>query len=173
MKSFLRPLFWIPMVLLVWASCSFYLGDRYRNAAWLKKQSEQQKAALDQLEAEQRRGDALTTGLLNQQDQINQLTEEAHRGIKTETSGRACLGSGALRVLNTAPGLRTQLAATSSAAAANGPAAAPADDADNPPSSGDEYATDTQIADWAITAGAQYEICRTRLDKLIDWHGAP
>jgi DnaJ-class molecular chaperone len=173
MKTFLRPLFWIPMILLVWASCSFYMGDRYRNAAWLKKQNDQLQAATNQLTAEQARGDALTTALLTSQSQIDQLSEEAHRGIKNETTGRACLGSGALRVLNSAPGLRTQLAPTSSTAAAHGSIAAPADDASSEASNGDEFATDTQIADWAIDAGTQFETCRTRLDKLIDWHGAP
>ncbi|WP_180125639.1 hypothetical protein [Rhodoferax sp. BLA1] len=173
MKSFMRPLFWIPMILLVWASCSFYLGDRYRNAAWIKKQNDQLQAATVQLGAERDRGDALTTALLTSQSQIDQLSQEAHRGIKNETTGRACLGGGALRVLNSAPGLRTQLTTTGSTAAAYGPAAASADDAGTQASSGDEFATDTQIADWAIDAGAQYEICRIRLDKLIDWHGAP
>jgi len=156
------------------AAGGFLAGDRYRNNAWLAKQTTQAQAATKQLEAEQIRGDALTTGLLTQQAQINQLTEEAHRGIKTETTGRACLGSGALRVLNSAPGLRTELAPTGSAAAAGGPFAAAADDSGSAASGdGDEFATDTQVGGWAIDAAAQYEVCRARLDKLIDWHTAP
>lgn len=174
MKSFMRPLFWIPMILLVWASCSFYLGDRYRNAAWIKKQNDQLQAAAAQLTAEQARGDALTTGLLTQQTTIDQLTQEAHHAITTATTGRVCLDGNALRVLNRAPGLRTQLAPSSGVAAAHGAPAATADDADSTAtSSGDEFATDTQLADWAIDAAAQFETCRIRLDKLIDWHGAP
>lgn len=177
MKDYLRPLFWTALILLVWASCSFYLGDRLRNAAWLKKQNEQLQAATNQLTAEQARGDALTTALLASQTQIDQLSQEAHRGIKTETTGRACLGSGALRVLNSAPGLRTELAPASGAVATGGAPAPAADDAGSPRTDtsdgGDEFATDTQVGDWAIDAGAQYEVCRTRLDKLIDWHGAP
>lgn len=174
MKDYLRPPFWTALILLVWASCGFYLGDRLRNAAWLKKQNEQLQAATTQLTAEQARGDALTTALLASQTQIDQLSQEAHRGIKTETTGRACLGSGALRVLNRAPGLRTELAPASGIVATGGAAAPAADDAGSAASDGgDEFATDTQVGDWAIDAGAQYEVCRTRLDKLIDWHGAP
>ena len=174
MKNYLRPLFWTALILLVWASCGFYLGDRLRNAAWLKKQNEQMQAATNQLTAEQARGDALTTALLASQTQIDQLSQEAHRGIKTETTGRACLGSGALRVLNSAPGLRTELAPASGAVATGGAPAPAADDAGSAASDGGgEFATDTQVGDWAIDAGAQYEVCRTRLDKLIDWHGAP
>lgn len=169
-----RPWFWVPLLLLVWASCSFYVGDRYRNAAWLQKQSVQQEVAKKQLEAEQLRGDALTTGLITQQNEIFQLTQEAQRGIKTATTGRACLGSAAIRVLNSAPGMSTQLAPASGAAAAHGATVAPADNAGSAaPDSGDEFATDTQVGEWAIDATAQYETCRSRLDKLIDWYSTP
>lgn len=172
---FARPLLiWAPVLLLALFGAGYLAGDRNRNNAWLAQQSRQAQAAANQLEAEKLRGDALTTGLLTSQAQINQLTEEAHRGIKTETSGRACLGSGALRVLNSAPGLRTELTPTGGSAAAHGSLAAAADDtssaASGEASSGGESATDTQVADWAIVAGAQYEVCRARLDKLIDWH---
>ncbi|MCB8748355.1 hypothetical protein LHU53_15750 [Rhodoferax sp. U2-2l] len=169
MKMLTRPLFWIPLLLLVWASCSFYAGDRYRNAAWLKKQSVQQDAAIKQLQAEQARGDALTTGLLTQQAQIDQLTQEAHRAISTHTTGRTCLDSAALRVLKRAPGITLVPAPTSGTAAAYGPATGVADDS-SAAITADVFATDTQVADWGIDAGAQYEVCRTRLDKLIDWH---
>jgi prophage endopeptidase len=162
------------LLIALLAAGSYWAGDHNRNNAWLAKQSDQREAARKQLEAEQARGDALTTGLINQQNKINQLTQESQDAIKTATTGRACLGSAAIRVLNAAPGMSTKLTSTSGAVAANGPIAAPADDAGSAaPDNGDEFATDTQIGSWAIDAAAQYETCRTRLDKLIDWHTAP
>lgn len=159
-----RPWFVVPFLLLVWAGCSFYAGDCYRNAAWLQKQAVQQQDALKTLQAEQARGDALSTGLLTQQTHIDQLKEEAHHAITTATTGRTCLDSAAVRVLNRAPGMRTAVTPTSGTAATHGAAATLADD------SVDAYATDTQIASWAIDAAAQFDTCRTRLDALIDWH---
>lgn len=177
MKSFLRPLFWVPILLFACVAAGFFAGDWHRDNAWLKKQTTQLQAAAKQLTAEQARGDALTTALLTSQSQIDQLSQEAHRGIKTETTGRACLGSGALRVLNAAPGLSTQLAPASGTAATGWPAATAADDTGSAASIhgdiSDEFATDTQVGDWAIDATAQYEVCRTRLDKLIDWYTTP
>lgn len=177
MNWYRSPLFWVPMLLFVCVGAGFFAGDWHRDNAWLKKQATQAQAAAQQLQGEQARGDALTTALLTSQSQIDQLTQEAHRGIKTETTGRACLGSGALRVLNSAPGMRTQLAPTGGTAATDWPAATPADDAGSAASIHgdiiDEFATDTQIGEWAIDAAAQYQTCRTRLDKLIDWHTTP
>jgi len=174
MKLLFSPAFWTSMLLLLVAFLAAYAGDVLTENTSLKARATQQQAALRQLQAEQDRGDALTTGLLTQQATIDQLTQEAHRAISTQTTGRACLGSAALRVLNAAPGVSTRLAPASSPAAAHGPATSPADDEGSAASSsGDEFATDTQIADWAIDAAAQYTTCRNRLDKLIDWHGAP
>jgi hypothetical protein len=69
--------------------------------------------------------------------------------------------------------LSTQLAPTGGIVATRWPTATAADDASSAASSGDQYATDTQVGDWAIDAAAQYQVCRTRLDALIDWHAAP
>ena len=120
--------------------------------------SEKQRAAeksATALQAAQDRGDALTTGLLNQQTRIDQLTTEARRAIPQVTTGRPCLGLPALRVLNSAPGL----AVAGLPPAASGPAA-----------ESERIATDTDIAGWAVDAGAQHESCRARLAALIDWH---
>ena len=152
---------------LALSACGFYFGDQYANNAWLTKQAAQLQAAATQLQAEQARGDALTTGLLTQQAQIDQLKEDAHHAITTATTGRTCLDSAALRVLSHSPGITLVPAPTGSAAAADGPASTPADD------SPAAYATDTQISTWAIDAAAQYSTCRARLDKLIDWYAAP
>lgn len=150
---------------LAWSGLVFYgghsLGDAQSNAKWLDKEAQYQRQAKADLLAGQARGDALTTGLLVQQDQITQLKSEKQNAIKVVTSGRACLGADALRVLDTAPGItvaRPTQATSSPAAAGEAPA---------PDSS---ISTDTDIALWIIDAGADYEVCRTRLDALIDWN---
>jgi prophage endopeptidase len=116
-----------------------------------------EKATSD-LQAAQARGDALSTGLLNQQARIDQLTMEARRAIPQVTTGRPCLGPAALRVLDSAPGLDVAglPPAAGGAAAEGGP-----------------IATDTDIAGWAVDAGAAYEVCRARFGALIDWHALP
>lgn len=119
-----------------------------------KKRQAAEQAAIT-LQAAQARGDALTTGLLNQQTKIDQLTTEARRAIPQVTTGRPCLGPAALRLLDSAPGLDVAglPPATGGAAAAGGP-----------------VATDTDIAGWTVDAGAAFGVCRARLDALIDWH---
>lgn len=115
-------------------------------------------AAVQRLDEAQQRGDALSAQLLGREQEIGQLTKEKRDAVARSTRGRACLDPGTLRVLNGAAGLRVAAPAeaASGAAAADGPAAA--------------YSSDSDIAPWIVDAGAQYEQCRERLDKLIDWH---
>lgn len=113
--------------------------------------------AAQTLQAAQARGDALTTGLLTQQTQIDQLKTEKRDAIRQVTTGKPCLSAAALRVLDNAPGLDVAglPPATGGAAAA-----------------GARIATDTDLAGWAVDAGAGFSVCRARLDALIDWHAA-
>lgn len=121
------------------------------------------------LQAANERGDQLLGVLEVRQDQINQLAREKRDAISKVTTGRTCLGEPALRLLNSAPGLRVSgLAPAVSGAAAAGAAPAP-----NTDDGANVVSTDTDIAAWAIDAGAQYEVCRARLDALIDWHLTP
>lgn len=130
----------------------------------IERNTELLQAAID-------RGDQLLTVLEVRQDQINQLAREKRDALNKVTTGLACLGEPALRLLNSAPGLRVSgLAPAVSGAAAAGAAPAPDTDIVNVSS---VVSTDTDIAAWAIDAGAQYEVCRARLDALIDWHLAP
>ena len=111
--------------------------------------------AVSDLQAAQARGDALATGLLKQQATIDQLTTEARRAIPQVTFQRPCLGPAALRLLDSAPGLDV---AGLSPATGSAPAA------------DERTATDTDVAGWAVDAGAAHEVCRARLAALIDWH---
>ena len=120
------------------------------------------------LQAANERGDQLTNALELRQGLVNQLAREKRDAIHKVTTGRACLGEPALRLLNSAPGLSVRgLAPATSGPAAAGAATAPNTDNGGAPAS---TATDTDIASWVIDAGAQYEVCRARLDALIDWH---
>lgn len=150
---------------LAWGGAGYYAGDYNRNNAWLAKQVVAERQERENLQAALARGDALSTGLLNQQDEINQLKTEKRDALTLASTGRPCLGSAALRLLNNAPGIRVKRlpAPTSSPAATSEPAAAAgSDDAG--------YSTDTQAALWVLDAGAQFEVCRARLNALIDWH---
>lgn len=120
--------------------------------------------ATQRLQAAQARGDQLINGLEQRQDQINQLAREKRDAINKVTTGRTCLGEPALRMLHSAPGLSVRgLTPAISGTVATGSATAP-----------DTFvSTDIDIASWAVDAGAQYEVCRARLDALIDWHLAP
>lgn len=126
--------------------------------------------AAEKLQEANDRGDQLVNALEARQDQVNQLAREKRDAINKVTTGRPCLGGPALRLLNSAPGLTVSgiTSATGSAPAA-GATAAP--DTNNGTGSGsDIFSTDTDVAVWAVDAGAQYEVCRARLDALIDWH---
>jgi len=121
--------------------------------------------AAEVLQDAQDRGDALTTTLAQRQNQIDQLTREKHNAIAKVTTGRTCLSEPALRLLNSAPGLSVSgLTPATGIAAAAGATVAPNTDINN------VVSTDADITGWAIDAGSQYEICRARLDALIDWH---
>ncbi|MBB4844999.1 hypothetical protein HNP55_003545 [Paucibacter oligotrophus] len=116
------------------------------------------RGAAQRLQAAQARGDVLTQQVAQHELQIQTLTKEKRDALKNTTSGRACLGPAALRVLDGAAGLRV---------------------ADLPPTTGGaaaadaRVATDSDLGQWALDAGAQYERCRERLDALIDWHRMP
>lgn len=113
------------------------------------------RAASKRLQDAQDLGDALTQQLAVRDRQINTLIKERRDALRKVTSGRACLGTDALRVLDGAPGLRVaNLPETTNSAA----------DSDG------RAATDSDLAGWALEAGASYERCRSRLSALIDWH---
>jgi hypothetical protein len=114
------------------------------------------------------RGDQLVTVLELRQADINQLAREKRDAIHKATTGRTCFTESALRLLNTAPGLSVRgFTPAVSGAAAAGATAATDTNVSN------VVSTDTDIATWAVDAGAQYEVCRARLDALIDWHLQP
>ena len=122
------------------------------------------------LYAAQQRGDALTLQLAAAGAAAHQITQERQHDVATVTTGRACLGEPALRLLDGAPGLSVQLPAPTRRAADPhaAHAAPPADLASASATAG--TASDAHVTTWALAAGAQYAECARRLDALIGWH---
>jgi hypothetical protein len=139
------------------STAGFWAGHSYADKACAADKAAQLHAALQAQQAAQMRGDTLTRSLLQQQSQIDVLKQEAHHAITQATTGRTCLGGAALRVLNSAPGITVDLPTPASGVAA----------------AGEPSSTDTDIAIWVADTGAAYEVCRARLDALIDWNTAP
>lgn len=126
-------------------------------SAHATERAAQADAVATALAQAQTRGDALSAGLLTQQNNINRLKQEKTRAITQATTGSACLSEPALRLLHTAPGL-----AVAGLPPATGGTVA----------EGGAVASDTDLTGWAIDTGAAYEVCRARLDALITWHTA-
>lgn len=167
-----------PMVLLallagVSASGGYILGAakvetlRTEHASALFAASQSASRALY---AAQQRGDALTLQLAAASATAHQITQARQHEVATVTTGRACLGEPALRLLDGAPGLSVQLPAPRRRAA--DPHAAHAAPLADLASASDTHVTasDTHVTAWALAAGAQYAECARRLDALIGWH---
>ena len=101
------------------------------------------------------RADTLTQRLQTAENILSKRDLELKHAIASKTTGRACLSGDVVRLLNQSgaknrgPDLPASTAIT---AAADG-----------------AFATDTDVAEWANNARTQYEICRARLDALIDF----
>lgn len=114
-----------------------------------------EKTAREQLETEQARGNALSDKLAKKETALTEKTQEVSRALSRLTTGRKCLDARTVGVLNdTSTGTAADdvRAATGTPDAADGPAA-----------------SDTDVAGWINHAKGQYEICRGRLDALIDY----
>jgi hypothetical protein len=119
----------------------------------------------------QKMGEALAGQQLALEARNAKLGKERDDALRKITTGRACLGADAVRLLNaadtSAPGLRLPAPAGGLA----GPPAAPSGDSgDWAPGS---WTSDADVALWARFAREQYDLCRGRIDALNDFHGAP
>lgn len=132
-------------------------------AQLVREQAEAAKKAVD--EAARRlldattRADALSAQLAATESAAAAATLEKTRAIPQVTTGRPCLGPGAVRLLN--------------GAQQSGPVAVP-EAAAAPAAADGPVATDTDVAGWIAGAQGQYETCRARLGALIDFEeGTP
>lgn len=100
------------------------------------------------------RADALSAQLAATESAAAAATLEKTRAIPHVTTGRPCLGPGAVRLLNGA-------VQPSTGAVPQTPGEPAATDA--------AVATDTDVAGWIAGVQGQYETCRARLGALIDY----
>lgn len=107
------------------------------------------------LKAAKVHGDDLTARLQTAEKTLSLKDQELKHAIASKTTGRACLSGNVVRLLN-------QPAAENRAAELPTPAASTA-------AADGAFATDTDVAEWAANARTQYDICRARLNALIDW----
>ncbi|MCK2095647.1 hypothetical protein [Thauera aromatica] len=143
------------------------LGLREQHAA---ARAAADREALQRLQAAIARGDQLTHELNQASADTLALQDRLDHELARATTGRACLGADALRLLDRAarPAAVPAPAGRTARADAAQPAAPPAQRGHG---SGDgDAASDTDVARWANAAYARYAQCAQRLDALIRWH---
>jgi len=115
-------------------------------------------AAAEQLfhqryQAEIERGDVLSAQLSATESKLQTRTQEVQRAISQVTTGKRCLDSAAVRLLNRTP--------------RDDPTVPQA--AEPSITESGAIATDTDVASWIGGAQWQYDLCRARLNTLIDF----
>lgn len=142
-----------------------YTGARYaadlatRDANQSKADALALTAEADRLKKANARGDQLATDLAKTESALKTKTLELSNALRKTTTGRTCLAADTVRLLNDPAG----------AANAPGGMSTPTG---NPAAADGAVATDTDVAGWIANAKERYEVCRTRLDKLIDFETA-
>ncbi|MEY4593563.1 MAG: hypothetical protein RIR18_2458 [Pseudomonadota bacterium] len=113
--------------------------------------SEQSVKRLD--EANQR-ADIALAALQNREQVFLQLTQEKDRELRRLTTGSRCLGSAAVRVLNST--------------STNQPLPMP-EATSQPVSTDTAFATDTDVGIWINNTQQAYESCRGRIQAIADY----
>lgn len=146
--------------LAVGSGGGWFFTDLYFNAEIWQMKADQATALADaeklyreRYTAEQQRGEALSAQLAQTESQLNQRTLEVSRALSKVTTGRACLGSAAVRLLNNTGNNGTAVPEATGASVTESGA----------------VATDTDVAGWIGSAQDQYDLCRARLGALIDY----
>ena len=139
------------------------LTARYdADIAALKLDQERKVAAaraddIETLKLAHRHGDALTLQLQASESTLTKKEKELQDAIRTQTTGRACLSSRTVSLLN-------------NAGSADGGTHLPTPAA-SPAAADGAAASDTDVAEWIDGARHQYDTCRSRLQALIEWWG--
>jgi len=124
------------------------------NEAYAQAQSKADLAALERLQKAQALGDQLSGELSKTEAKLHKKEKELSNEIARNADGIVCLNSRLVGLLNapqTGAGHLPQSAI--SLDAAHG-----------------AIATDTDVAGWINSAQKQYEVCRVRLNALIDFN---
>lgn len=107
------------------------------------------------LQAAVLRGDQLAARVTATESALQTQLEENNHAIRRLTTGRPCLGSAAVRLLNDPAGLN--------------PSAVPAT-AGQPVEPDATFASDTDVGLWAAYARRQYDVCRGRIQAVADYY---
>lgn len=124
------------------------------NEAHAQDQSKADHAALERLQKAQALGDQLSGELSKTEAKLHKKEKELSDEIARNADGIVCLNSrlvGLLNAAQTADGHMPQSALALDAAHG-------------------AIATDTDVAGWINSAQKQYEVCRGRLNALIDFN---
>ncbi|MDO8939411.1 MAG: hypothetical protein Q7U98_09635 [Methylicorpusculum sp.] len=142
------------------SNCGWFFTDLYYSAeiSNLKTEQAESLAAAEQLylqryRQEIARADALSAQLSTTETQLQTRTQEVQRAISQVTTGKRCLDSAAVRLLNRAPRVDSAVPETTAPSVTESGA----------------IATDTDVAGWIGGAQYQYDLCRARLNTLIDF----
>jgi hypothetical protein len=102
------------------------------------------------------RGDALALRLAARENALTTLAQEKHREIARLTTGRPCLDSAAVRLLNEPAGIKLPR---------------PTPETPREPVRADAaFATDTDVGQFIAVAQRSYDTCRGRLDAIADFY---
>lgn len=141
-------------------------------ADYAQRSADVAEEAARQLAAKQEHIDRIVRASSQRETALDTQLQETRHALKTATRGHPCLGGAALRVLDSAPGLRPPAGTAPAGVSDRGLAAATADSEDSEAEAGD-VATDTDVAEWIATAGRYYERCRGRLADIRAAEGGP
>lgn len=128
-----------------------YADENAKAQAELRKRLEEATA----------RGDELSSKLLTTEATTTRQSQEKTRAVTKITTGRRCLDADVVRMLNSDQPITQSSAGHNSGNVPQAAGSAAATDG--------AAATDTDVAQWIANARASYDICRNRLDALIDF----
>jgi prophage endopeptidase len=132
----------------------FYGGSRWQKTVSDAAETQAVKEAAKKLDLANQRADGLSNQLSKAEAQVITKTVEVIKYVPKVTTGRLCLDSDAVRVLNT-PSNPDVPEAPSKPAPESLPVAP---------------ASDRDVAYWIAGANQQYETCAVRLNALIDFY---
>lgn len=131
-----------------------------------KRYSQAATENINKLVTAKKMSDVLVARVAGLENTIYLFAEEKNREIKKLTTGRPCLGSAAVRLLNAGPaGIRIGGPVPEAAGIALPTAAGSTTDPDS-----EGYATDTDIAAWINQAQRSYDICRAYIKAIADFY---
>lgn len=131
------------------------IADLHR--AYTEERARSASEASATLQAAVLRGDALSARVAIAESASQTQLEETNHAIRRITTGRNCLGSAAVRLLNDPAGFRAAAVPTPTGQSIEPDAA---------------FASDTDVGLWANSARRQYETCRGRLQAVADFYEA-